>query len=133
MCLPQVNIGMEGLLTSTAPGASISVCGSLAIGYQFLPRDGLYLCRLYSMYLRVHGASMCVIMDSRALSRKSSTVTIFEKVDLSFIDQDEHKEVLWTTKDVGLQYLMVKFKEKNNFPNFLATFVRSTNDAKHAC
>ena len=133
MLLPKVNIGMEGLLTSRATGIISSVCSSLAIGYQFLPRDGLYLCRLYSMYLRVHGASMCVIMDSRALSRKSSTVTIFEKVDLTFIDQEDHKEVLWATKDVGLQYLMVKFKEKNNFPNFLATFVRSTNDAKHAC
>ena len=47
MLLPQVNIGMQGLLSSTAPSINVSVCGSLAIGYQFLPRDGLYLCRLY--------------------------------------------------------------------------------------
>ena len=41
--LPQVKIGIEGLLTSTAPYLNVNVCGSLAIGYQFLQTDGLYL------------------------------------------------------------------------------------------
>ena len=82
-----------------------------------------------SMCLRVHGASVCVITDSRALSRKSSTVTILEKFDLTFLDPEEHKELLSTPKDFVLLYLMVKIKEKKKFPNFLATFVRSTNDA----
>ena len=36
------------------------------------------------MYLRVYGASVCVITDSRALSRKSSTVTILETLFIHF-------------------------------------------------
>ena len=64
-----------------------------------------------------------------AYIRIGSTVTILEKFDLTFLDQEEHKDLLSATKDFVLLYLMVKIKEKKKFPNFLATFVRSTNDA----
>ena len=37
-----------------------------------------------SMYPKVYGASVCVITDSRALSRKSSTVTILETLFIHF-------------------------------------------------
>ena len=47
MLSPQVYIDMKRLLTNAAPCFTKSVGGSLAIGYQFLSRDGLYLCRLY--------------------------------------------------------------------------------------
>ena len=96
MLLPQVNVVMKGLLSNAAPWFTKSVGGSLAIGYQFLSRDGLYLCRLYFHVPRVCGASMCVIMDSRAPSRKSSTVTILETY--SYIFQPSQATVLRGSK-----------------------------------
>ena len=124
-----------------------------------------------SMYLRVYGASVCVITDPRALSRKSSTVTILETLFIHFhsskasisiselyypkasrgsevrswrllkhsysvlldllLDDDTFldKELLTTPEDIALLCLMKNSKKIKSLSNFLATFVRSTNDA----
>ena len=88
MLLPQVKIGIEGLIRSTAPTLKVNVCGSLAIGYQFLQRDGLYLCRLYfhvplgvwRIRVRNHGFPSAV---SKEFNRHN-----FGDIDHTFPDQE---------------------------------------------
>ena len=105
MLLPQVNIDVGRQVTSTATCLNISVCGSLAIGYQFLPRGGLYLCRLYfhvplgiwRIRVRNHGFPRAV---SKEFNRHN-----FVDITHGFTVQEEHKKLLstrlipWSTRE----------------------------------